>query len=96
MSATQRRSGPAAANWRDLIDGPGRGGIADGRRHETARVQTLQPRRPHQPSHAFLADPTVVRIGQLGVDAGRPVRAVRAPVDRVDQDREPDVLHGPS
>ena len=64
-------------------------------RHEASRPQALQARCAHQAGHTFLPDPTVVIVGQLRVDTRRPLRAVRPPVDRMDQGREPDVLHGP-
>ena len=62
------------------------------RRRDTGEVA---PRCAHQAGHTFLPDPTVVIVGQLCVDTRRPVRAVRPPVDRMDQGREPDVLPGP-
>ena len=56
------------------------------------------PRRfaaPHQPRHTFLADAAVVVIGQLRMNARRTVGAVRAPMDRMDEGRQPDIRHGP-
>ena len=49
----------------DVIEGPVRRGITDGRRHKATRMQPPEARRPHQPSHSFFADAAVVIIGQL-------------------------------
>ena len=59
--------------------------------HDAPTPACLQNR----PEGGFAQAPTVVLIGQLGVNTRRPVRVVRTPVDRMDQGREPDVLHGP-
>src|SRR5215218_5353685 len=96
MSATQIRSGAAAANTRSTRSPQTRTpGHPDRRPAAPAADQAADPGGAHEALHALAADPLAVAEDQLGMHARRPVDLAVVLVDLADPDGQPLVLERP-